>query len=251
MSRVPHSSLGGNALLTALLSGQRKTTPFHSVVEQLNPVFQSWGNEYLISVKPSGSFAKGTAVPNGSDVDIFLSVSSTCQDSLGYIYNSLFNALSNSGYSPRRQNVSIGIKVAGYDVDVIPARRQSPYGNDHSLYRSKTGSWIKTNIDHHIRFVRNSGRVSEIRRIKSWRNRIDLKWPSFHLELFVIDELFGCSHNAIDFNIRKVLDAASKSIYRPLTDPANTNNRVSDDIDLITGMAISSAASKALRGLFI
>ncbi|WP_422344368.1 hypothetical protein [Parasphingorhabdus sp.] len=227
------------------------TTPFESVEQRLKPILQKWGNGYLVRTKPSGSIAKGTAVASGSDVDVFASVSSGCPNSLEEIYNTLFNALSTAGYSPRRQNVSIGLEVMGYKVDVIPGRRQSSHGNNHSLYRSKTRSWIKTNIDHHISYVRNSGRVAEIRRIKSWRNRIGIEWPSFHLELFVIDELHGCPHNAIEQNLRRVLDAATKSIFRPLIDPANTNNRVSDDMDLTTGMSISVAASNALLSNYI
>src|SRR3546814_5819304 len=79
--------------------------------------------------------------------------------SLQRISDTLFNAFLQAGYAPRRQNVSTGLTVNGWKVDVTPARRQDQYGNYHSLWSTKTGSWLQTNISEHIRVVSNSGRL--------------------------------------------------------------------------------------------
>lgn len=99
-------------------------SPVRSVQATIDPVVRSWGTRYIVDIRPSGSFAKGTAVHGGTDIDIFISLTSTLSDTLQSIYGTLFNALSQVGYAARRQNVSIGIAVGGWKVDVTSGRRQ-------------------------------------------------------------------------------------------------------------------------------
>lgn len=110
------SVLAAHAVPAGLLS------PVGQVMVTLEPVIRRWGNQFIVSINPSGSFSKGTAVHGGTDVDIFVSLTSTLTTPLKDIYDTLFNALSGAGYVPRRQNVSIGITVGNYKVDVTPAR---------------------------------------------------------------------------------------------------------------------------------
>src|SRR5437879_11484050 len=35
---------------------------------------------------------------------------------------------------PKRQNVSINVKVIGYSVDLVPEKRQDTYSSDHSNF---------------------------------------------------------------------------------------------------------------------
>ena len=65
--------------------------------------------------------------------------------------------MTEKGYSPRRQNVSINIRVNGYSVDLVPAKRQGAYGDDHSLYRRKADTWTKTNVTMHVNSCQASG----------------------------------------------------------------------------------------------
>jgi tRNA nucleotidyltransferase (CCA-adding enzyme) len=118
-----------------------------SAGQRIYPLLVDWSNGYLPSASFSGSLAKGTGVSLGTDADIFLSLSSAVPETLAQIYEALFKTMEGAGYTPRRQNVSIGVKVNGYAIDLVPARRQSHYGNDHSLYKSKTNSWTQTNVD--------------------------------------------------------------------------------------------------------
>src|SRR5438128_15006 len=40
----------------------------------VRPVLVQWANNYLAGLAPSGSFAKGTAICSGTDIDLFLSL---------------------------------------------------------------------------------------------------------------------------------------------------------------------------------
>ena len=127
------------------------------------PTLQRWANRFLVSVHPSGSFMKGTAILSGTDIDLFISLSEDTTESLEQIYESLFNRLSEDGYSPTRQNVSLNIKVHGYSVDLVPAKRQNPYSQDHSIYVRRARTWQKTNVITHIETVRGANRLQETR----------------------------------------------------------------------------------------
>lgn len=223
-------------------------SPVRGVQATLDPVLRRWGGQYIIDIRPSGSFAKGTAVHGGTDIDVFVSLTSTLSDPLQTIYDTLFNALTQAGYAARRQNVSIGISIGGWRVDVTPARRQDQYGNYHSLWSNKTGSWLQTNVNEHCRVVSGSGRLDEIRLIKIWRNGAFLDWPSFYLELFVIDALRGARVANTQANFVTAMRAVSDSIEsRRLIDPANTNNAVSDTLTAQGKATLAQAARNALN----
>lgn len=207
------------------------------------PYITEWANGYLVDVKISGSSKKGTAVSNGTDVDLFISLTSTTNNTLNEIYESLFLYMAGKGFTARRQNVSIGIDYNSDQIDLVPARRQSQYGNDHSLYVSKKKSWTKTNIDTHISQVSNSNRLNEIKLTKIWRNANNLDFPSFYLELVVIDALYNCTIGATDTNFLKVLNFIVQSLENNVYyDPANTNNCISDQISASEKRKIANAA---------
>ena len=216
----------------------------------LNPLIYKWANGFLVEQKISGSLAKGTAVSLSSDADIFLSLSSTTPDNLATIYNSLYETVRRSGYPARKQNVSIGVTVNNCQIDLVPAKRQSQYGNDHSLYRSKANTWTKTNVDLHIREVSVSGRLEEIKLAKIWRKRHNLSFPSLYLELAVIDCLKHKTRGDLANNFWSVLEFLRDSfVNRRYLDPANTNNVISDDLTLQEKqkVAIQAAASRSKK----
>jgi hypothetical protein len=112
---------------------------------------------------------KGTAILSGTDIDLFISLSETTKESLKEIHALLIAKLTQAGYAPIPQNVSLNIKVQGFSVDLVPAKRQSPLLNDHSLYRGNGGEWTKTNVVTHINYVRAANCQQEIRILKLWR----------------------------------------------------------------------------------
>jgi len=202
-----------------------------NVVAPLSRIIKSWAGNSLDKIEISGSRAKGTAISIATDLDLFISLKSSTTTPLKEIYDSLYDTLTSNKITARKQNVSIGVQYAGYNVDLIPAKRQDNYGNDHSLYRSKANTWTKTNIATHINKVKNSNRISEIIAIKIWRERFSLDFPSMYLELTVIDALKGRHGNQLATNFMTVLDYLIKDfLNKTIYDPANTNNIISDDL---------------------
>lgn len=211
------------------------------------PVLEKWGNDYLNATNFSGSLAKGTGISISTDADIFLSLSSTTPGTLSDIYSSLYNAVAAAGYTARKQDVSIGVTVNGYSIDLVPGRRQSQYGSDHSLYRSRSGSWTQTNVDTHISHVTGSNRIDEIRIMKLWRLRHGLSIPSFYLELAVINSLQYARIGNTAANVWTALEHFRDYIATArYLDPANTNNVVSDDCTQAEKVAIAAKARESL-----
>jgi hypothetical protein len=237
-----------NGVLKKYAVDPKTSALYHSF---LLPFIQSWANGNLVDVKISGSSAKGTAVSSGTDVDLFISMTSTTSNTLNELYESLFLHMSRAGFKVRRQNVSIGIEHNSNQIDLVPGRRQSQYGNDHSLYVRKAGSWTKTNIDTHISQVSNSNRLDEIKLAKIWRNANDLDFPSFYLELVVIDALRNKTIGATDRNFLAALKFIAENIEKEsYYDPSNTNNCISDQISNAEKKRIATAAKHSASQKF-
>jgi hypothetical protein len=226
-------------------------SPVRGVQALLRPSLLNWAGNYLVSMNPSGSFAKGTAIRGGTDIDIFASLSHEVTTNLETIYGTLFNRLRDDGFEPRQQNVSIGIKVRGYSVDVVPARRQSHVGEFHSLWRRRAKTWTQTNVTTHINTVRNSGRAEEIMILKVWRKQWGLVFPSFLLELVTIEACRGRQVGAVSANVWATLIYIRNHIQTVVfIDPANTNNRISDDLTVDEKQALAAAAARACQAKF-
>src|SRR3546814_19423890 len=163
------------AYLTSILAREAVDTDAFSPVRQvqaiIHPVLTQWANRFLRSVTPSGSFAKGTANKSGTDIYLFISLSEDTPETLKAIYDLLFKAVSEAGYRPKRQNVSINATIAGYDIDLVPAKRQNAASSDHSMYRSRPGTWTTTNSATHISTVIYTGRQQHSRRLKLSRTK--------------------------------------------------------------------------------
>jgi len=130
--------------LEAILNREAVSTglnsPVRSVQAILSPMIREWANGRLLNLHPSGSFMKGTSNRSGTDIDLFISLSENTVETLSEIYQKLFNRLGECGFTRKGQNVSINIKVGTFSVDLVPAKQQNPYSDDHSLYRRKSDS---------------------------------------------------------------------------------------------------------------
>ena len=87
------------------------------IIDPLKRIIAEWAGTCLCETKLSGSRAKGTAIDIATDLDLFISLTSTTTNSLEEIYDSLYQRLVNKGIAARKQNVSIGITYNGYKVD--------------------------------------------------------------------------------------------------------------------------------------
>jgi hypothetical protein len=98
----------------------------------------------------------------------------------------------------------------------------------------------------HIAYVLQSNRLDEIRVIKLWRNQKNMDFPSFYLEMAVIEAL-KYSRSTLSQNVVKALEYLRDTfITARFVDPANTNNIISDDLTMRERAMIASAASVAL-----
>ncbi len=222
-------------------------SPVRSVQAKIEPSIREWAGNFLLGVSPSGSFAKGTANKSGTDIDLFISLAPNTPETLEQVYDSLWQKMTEKGYSPKRQNVSINIQVNGHSVDLVPAKRQDIFSDDHSLFRRKADTWTKTNVTKHINHVRQGGRISESRIIKLWRNQKGLDFPSFYLELTVINGLSG-RYGTLSDNVWKVFEYLRDTLLNTrVVDPANTNNIISDDLTTVEKTKVKAFAEQALK----
>jgi tRNA nucleotidyltransferase (CCA-adding enzyme) len=89
-------------------------------------MIKEWAGDCLNDIQISGSRAKakGTAINISSDLDLFVSLKSTTNNTLKEIYDSLFSYISSSkGINCRKQNVSIGINYGGHSIDLVPGKK--------------------------------------------------------------------------------------------------------------------------------
>ena len=212
--------MSADQYLRGILDRERVDTgpfsPVRGVVQTLSPMLNRWAGQYLLSINPSGSFAKGTANRSGTDIDLFLSLSSNTPDTLSEIRSTLRTQVTGSGYAVRDQNVSLGINVGSYKVDLVPAKRQG-------------------------------GLCDEIRILKLWRDQEGLDFPSIFLELAIIRALHGRRIGDLSNNVWSAFVFLRNNIASmAVIDPANSANHISADVSVAEKQKIANAARSAL-----
>ena len=209
---------------------------------------RTWAGQRLSTLDYSGSYAKETGVHGTSDVDILISLKSDTTATLKEIYDSLYALAQGQRWSPRAQNVSVGVTINGTRGDLVPAKVQAGYQNYHSLYSRKRDSWTQTNVALHVATVRNSGRQREIRAVKIWRLLHNLDFPSLYLELFTIQALSGRSTSNLASSLLHALRTIGTSLATMrIEDPANTNNILSEDLSTQEKARIASLAAQSAQ----
>ncbi len=219
------------SILTKYAVSRGANSPSERFGSAVADQIRNWSGQYLKQLFYSGSYAKETGVLGSSDVDLFISLEANTPFTLKDIYNDLHTFAVQSGWSPRKQNVSIGVTVGGMQGDLVPAKLQSDNTDFHSLYFRRRDTWMQTNIARHVNVVRGSGRTREIRAIKIWRHLHGLDFPSLYLELFAIDALSGHPSSTLARNVIHVLKTIGSSLATTrIEDPSNSANILSDDL---------------------
>lgn len=225
--------------------------PAPIALRRLLPLLRRWAGPHLEAVTLSGSYAKGTALRNPSllpsdvDVDLLLSLSPDTPGPLQRFHSSLAHFFRD--FLPQPRNVSLRIRLDSINVDLVPARRRH-HSSDHTLWQLRRSTWLQTNIQEQIRYVRRSGFRDQILALKIWRRRHALHFPSFYLELAVIHAL-SRSPDALSPSARflHLLDFLSSDFpATTLTDPANSNNRLSDLLAPEEKLCIARTAHQSL-----
>jgi hypothetical protein len=238
--------------LRAILHREALDTGVDAPLRQLEAGVQAlcgaWAGRYLLEVYPVGGFEKGTANQSGTNIDFVVSLSPQTPFLIKQIYESLFAHFQRSGLEPERRTVSIGVRLDGAMVDIVPAKRES-LGNDiHEIYSARRMTAIKTNLNQHVLDVIESGRREEIRILKLWRDQHELDFPSFYLELSIIAALKRRPFGELADNVWAALGYFEQLfVGRAILDPANANNVVSGEMAMGEKLAIASAAT-ATRG---
>ena len=213
-----------------------------------------WRRGDITDIKLSGSRAKGTAIKGTCDLDIFVSFSSTTKRTLEDLYNDCYELLKSKFADVRKQNVSIGVKVFfelgekdvdPVKIDVVPARRIDQYGGDHNLFKNKSRTWTKTNIDKHISQVKKSGRQRDIAALKIWREINKVEFPSIYLECFALKALSGYPIESCESNFYHLLYSIRREILNSnIYDPANSANNLSNDLSYSEKQRLASLAGR-------
>lgn len=222
-------------------------------INELKPHIHEWANGHAYCLKLSGSLAKGTGITDTTDIDLFISLDPSVGacNTLENVYNTLRNKFNATGYAVREQNVSIGVNYTGLKIDVVAGVKHHILGFDHSVWKRKAKTHTKTNIDAHINLVKNSGRVFDIKVIKIWRKLHGLDFPSFYLELTVIEALKGTGllGSSPSSNFVKVMNYLVNDFEnKVIKDPSNQNNEVSDELTIAEKQKIKNLAKATLAG---
>jgi hypothetical protein len=224
-------------------------SPAVGAANLLAPLLRDWAGSFLIDIQFSGSYAKGTAISLGTDIDLFLSLDSN--QPVKDLYWSLFHYCEKALQRPQVQNVSLRIQSQGINVDLVPGRRRpgasTGHTTDHTIYQRKKDSWVQTNIAEHIRVVCTSGCAAEIRAVKIWRELHHLDFPSFYPELTVIAALNDNRSRSVSERVFSILGYLAQEFRDArVLDPANTNNVISDDLSIEEKRVIAVAAEKCV-----
>ncbi len=223
-------------------------SPAEIAAAELTTPITEWAGRFLLGINFVGSYAKGTRVKGGTDIDILVSLGPRTPLDADKLYGRFFDYLKGKGYRPSRLNVSIGLQYHGLDIHLIPARQEWGGSNDHRIFETEHQRVTRTNFDTHLTVIRESGLIEEIRLVKVWRTLRGLRLPSFCLELAVLDALRHSPRHQPAANMGIVFRYLKETLPNaPIRDPANFDNRVSDDMLKHEKIAISEAAGESLR----
>jgi hypothetical protein len=224
---------------------------------RLKELLIPWAGLYDINIVTSGSTTKKTAISLSSDLDYFVELPYSCDLTYKDMYNDMYKKLSNV-YSARKQNVSIGIEIDNLKIDITPGIKQLGNTNYYNIYKSKSNSWTQTNITLHNQQISNSGRTSEIKLLKLWRELHNLVFPSIYLEYLLKDKILLNKSKTPSYlvdNFHYALKELAKEgndnpLYSRIIDPSNSANVFSELINYEEKNKIIRQAKESINKLY-
>lgn len=198
----------------------------------------------------AGSYGKKTMIRARYDLDIVMYWPSTSTYTIKGIYDAVGQELRKHWNAVNSKTVSWEVPFQGdFHVDVVPGRALDAQYREANLYRTDTGTTLKTSLKTHIDTVRNSGRIDAIRLMKLWRERRSVPFKkSFLLEMMTIAGANGQRFNDLPSQLQATFVYIRDNILTcNFADPANTNNSLSDDLTHAQRQGIRAAADSAAR----
>ena len=185
------------------------------------------------AVKTGGSRAKGTMIKSNYDLDItcyFDRADDDAGESLEDIFNNVKKALESEYFvTPKTSSLRLegrdGQTKGKYThVDVVPGRfiDEDKKTDDVFLHQTNGKERLKTNLQTHIDFIRDSGRQEVIRLLKLWKMRNGLGLKTFVLELMAVEVLRGNRSTDHETLLRAFWEALEdENSQITIEDPAN------------------------------
>jgi len=149
------------------------------------------------TIRYGGSQAKGTLILESYDLDIicyFPSDEVGAGATLKDIYENVREALAEDYYVESKTSAlrlkskeTDGSAPSDFHIDVIPGRYTDASKADCFIYQaSGEKERLKTNLDVHIKYVKESGVLDSIQLLKLWKVRHGLNLKHFVFELMII-----------------------------------------------------------------
>lgn len=215
--------------------------------------------DYRPTIRYGGSMAKTTMIRDSYDLDLicyFPFDETGAGETLENIYDNVDRKLSEK-YLTERKPSAIRLKNpdrssygTDFHVDVVPGRFFDESKTDVWLYQNQSEKKrLKTNLETHIAYVRNSGVTDPIRLMKLWRVRNGVVVKNFALELLVIDLLRDRKNVSLPNQLKHVLEQFRDNVEAlSVEDPANPEgNDLSDLLNATVKSALSSTAGVTLE----
>jgi hypothetical protein len=192
------------------------------------------------TIRYGGSKAKGTLIRESYDLDVVFYVpndNNEAGETLKEIFDNVRNELAKHYYVEARTSAirlrSKDPSTYGRDfhIDVVPGRFIDNKKSDCFLYQNGgEKERLKTNLDVHIAYIRDSDVIDAIRLLKLIRVRRALRVKQFVFELLIVNLLSAKKKNSLEDQLRHVLQQiadAEQPIH--VEDPANpAGNDLSD-----------------------
>lgn len=196
-----------------------------------------------------GSYGKHTIIRQRYDLDIIIYWPNSTTSTIKGIYSAVGEELQKNWKTVRPKTVSWELSFpGGFHIDVVPGRALDDSFREANLYRTDTGTTLKTSLKTHIDTVRNSGRRDAIRLMKLWREkkRVPFK-KTFLLELMTIYGCHGTPTDNLDSQVQAALLYIRENILDcNIKDPANSNNSLTEDLSVTARILICNAAKAAV-----
>lgn len=204
-------------------------------------------------IRYAGSYKKETMIKASYDLDIacyFKHDDNSAGENLEDIFNNVQGALAKK-YSVLPKKSALRLQnndKLDFHIDVVPGRFVDDSQSDAFLYQSAGDKKrLKTNLDVHVSYIKDSGLTKTIKLAKIWKNIYSVDVKTFVLELLVIKILAKTKDNdGLEKCLKIFFEELSSNIENiSVEDPTNSGNDLSALFDATVKTNLSAAATKA------